>query len=100
MTALERLARSHQPVPTDAVDALCAVGEATKDVAAALGALTEAIVRFIPPLVAYLVETLPGAISAAGLPYRWFHLAQHAKKARTRKKYKALIARRCKGVMP
>lgn len=72
------------------------VVEAFERVKKAVAGLVKAIMEAIKPLVDWIVNNIKkiwGAIVSGLVPGKWLHLAKHAKKARTRKKYRNRIRR-------
>ena len=97
-------------LPTEKADELAAAGaslhidpEAMQRILEAFDQLTETVkritaelVRIFRPIVDWAIkatERLVEALAAGIVPRKWLHLAKHAKKARTRKKYRNRIRR-------
>lgn len=66
-----------------------ALAEAVKSLAATLADLLKPIVDWAAKISGRIYETIAAGI----VPRRWLHLSKHAKKARTRKKYRNRIRR-------
>ena len=59
----------------------------------AVPAIVNAIVEALPPLVDVTAKAVEAALKEVATPKEW-HLMNHAKKARTRKKYRNRLIRR------
>lgn len=71
------------------------IREAFDRVADLLRQIADAIVEALKPIVEWAAKAARRffrAIAAGIVPGRWLHLAEHAKKARTRKKYRKRIS--------
>lgn len=64
-----------------------------EDIKSATGKLAEALKPAINAVLSALKKLWKVSAKAIGVPPKWLHLAAHAKKARTRKKYRNRIRR-------
>ena len=75
-------------------EAMQKILEGFETVAEALRKIADAIVEILKPVIewaAKVARRFMEAIAAGIVPGKWLHLAKHAKKARTRKKYRKRI---------
>ena len=64
-----------------------------EDIKSATSKLAEALKPVINAVLSAFKKLLKVSVRAIGVPPKWLHLAAHAKKARTRKKYRNRIRR-------
>lgn len=75
-------------------EAMQRVSEALSQLADALREVVKAVVEALKPIIDAVVSVARKfwrAIAAGIVPGKWLHLAEHAKKARTRKKWRNRI---------